>query len=253
MRYMGGKCRQSRAISDVLRRDNGGGFAYCEPFAGGMGSASRVITDLNPSRVLLSDVSVPLITMWRALVDGSVELPCTVTDDDYKWYKDHQSDTDDPLLAWFGHGISFGGKWFGGMARHTRGKRDSYDVTSEVRSTMRRVDVLRGAPNVEIVQADYRHIVPDLHGWVVYCDPPYEGGTKAHLHSCANFDYNEFWDVMRNLSKHNQVYVSCFVCPPDFVPVYQWGDTVVRHHQFGNIENSSVNEKLVIFRGQDTP
>lgn len=82
-------------------------------------------------------------------------------------------------------------------------------------------------------------------GAVVYLDPPYEGRTKAHHFD--SFNYNEFWDYARELSKRCIVFTSCFDCPPDFETVYSWGDTVVRHHASKGSDGTC--EKLVVWRG----
>ena len=65
MRYMGGKCRQAKAICEIIRRDCGTGFLYCEPFCGGMWSAVKVMDTLNQSFTLLNDVNQPLMLLWE--------------------------------------------------------------------------------------------------------------------------------------------------------------------------------------------
>lgn len=249
MRYMGGKSRQSKQIVEILRRYHGEGFNYFEPFCGGMSSAAGVIKGLNPKRVVLSDVNESLINMWVALTEDKVTLPDTVTDELYNHYKLTQ-DVNDPLTAWYGHAVSFGGKWFGGLARNERGKMDSYDFSPQVRTTMKKVDALKKCGDLVILHKDYRFLLPLVAGWVVYCDPPYEGTTKAY-NLAGEFDYVEFWDLVRAASEKNAVYVSCFDCPDDFEVLHSWGDTVIRHHAAIQANKNIVSEKLVRMKKGD--
>lgn len=94
--------------------------------------------------------------------------------------------------------------------------------------------------DVQLHTGNYKELkIPE--GAVVYCDPPYEGRTKAHHFD--DFNYNEFWEWVRELSKHCTVFTSCFDCPTDFETVYEWGDTVVRH--LNSKGSDKTNERLV--------
>lgn len=122
MRYMGGKFRQSKAICQVLKPFINEDTVYVEPFCGGMWSAARVAKQLKPGLMILNDVNKPLMLLWeKCLREGCEWLP---TDSDtvereYQGYKARQ-DENDPLTAWYGIALSFGGKWFGGIARNSR-------------------------------------------------------------------------------------------------------------------------------------
>lgn len=239
MWYMGGKHRQSKDIVRVLKDRHGFGFKYCEPFCGSMSSSVKVMKELSPSRIRLSDINRPLIKLWAGLVSGSIDLPRFITDQEYNMYKKTR-DMEDPMTAWFGIAVSFGGKWFGGLARHSREKLDRYDFAPQVNSTMKKVEVLRRfAPDIQ--ESDYHEATKNLRGWVIYLDPPYEGRTKAHcFHS---FDTEIFWSRVRELSMNNDVYISVFDCPNDFETVHEWGNTVVGHHAAK--PKDSTSEKLV--------
>ena len=53
-----------------------------------------------------------------------------------------------------------------------------------------------------------------MNNAVIYCDPPY-AGVKQYANA-TKFDYNEFWDVVREWSKNNVVLVSEQSAPEDF-------------------------------------
>ena len=63
---------------------------------------------------------------------------------------------------------------------------------------------------------DYRNYVHQ-GGDVVYCDPPYANTTKYT--GVPDFDSEEFWNIMRAWSKDNDVYISEYEAPDDFVSV----------------------------------
>lgn len=226
MRYMGGKFRQSKAIVRCLKPHFNDNTVYVEPFCGGMWSACRVIDELHPKSVILNDINKPLMLLRdRCIRDGVDWLPTDseIVEREYRNYRLTQ-DENDPLTAWYGIALSFGGKWFGGVARHARGEMtQSYEP--ERKSMYKKVDTLkRAAPR--LLNTSYEAVnIPD--GAVVYCDPPYARRTKAHHFD--SWDDNAFWQWVRDLSSRCVVFVSCFDCPPDFETVDSWGDTVVRH------------------------
>lgn len=242
MRYMGGKFRQSKQIAEYVNSVKpSGDWVYVEPFCGGMWSACRVVQECGPSRVIFNDVNKPLMLLWeKCLKEGVDWLPVDAEEVEANYpMRRRVQDDNDPLTAWYGIALSFGGKWFGGVARHHKGAvEESYEP--ERKSMCRKIDVLSSC-DVTIEHGDYTNVgIPD--GAVVYCDPPYEGRTKAHYFD--GFDYAVFWQWVRDLSKRCIVVTSCFDCPGDFVAVHEWGDTVVRH--LNSKGSDGTNEKLVV-------
>lgn len=244
MRYMGGKFRQSKAIVEVLRPFFNENTVYVEPFCGGMWSATRVIKELRPKESILNDVNKPLMLLWdKCIKDGTDWLPVDqqIVEDEYQKYRKTQDDGD-PLTAWYGIALSFGGKWFGGVARNSKDDH-TYGYIPERKSMYKKVEVLQKS-RVSLHTGGYFNLcIPD--GAVVYCDPPYEGRTKAH--HFGEFDYEAFWQWVRELSKRCVVFTSCFDCPSDFETVHSWGDTVVRHHASKGSDGTC--EKLVVWEG----
>ena len=236
---MGGKSRQSRDIVECIRPYAEDGFTYVEPFCGAMWSAARVCRDLHPGRVTLNDVNRPLMLLWRKVLDEGVGwLPFDMDEIEanYRYYK-YDAPDDDPLKAWYGTACSFGGKWFGGVAR----SRGETDFSAQVRSTARKADALRPY-GPELYWGSYERLsIPD--GSVVYCDPPYQGRTKSHYFE--SFDYREFWQWVRDLSSRCRVFTSCFEFPDDFREIHRWGDTVVRHNRSRGSDGTC--ERMVVY------
>ena len=147
------------------------------------------------------------------------------------------------MTAYCGFGMSFGGKWFGGYARNGIGT--NYALNAK-RSVLLKVSVLLKA-SVLLKVSDYRMIRP-RGGAVMYLDPPYAGRTKAHAFD-GSFDYDEFWNYARLRAKTNRVLVTEFVAPPDFVPVFSWGDTVVRHYS-AKTKGDGTSESIFMHESQ---
>ena len=54
---------------------------------------------------------------------------------------------------------------------------------------------------------------------MIYCDPPYQNTTKF---TCTDqFNYDLFWDWIREKSKTNIVFVSEYAAPDDFECIWQ--------------------------------
>lgn len=67
---------------------------------------------------------------------------------------------------------------------------------------------------------DYRWINDgSLNNCLIYCDPPYKDTTSYF--NANGFDYDEFWQVMRDCSKNNIVLISELDAPDDFDCIWQ--------------------------------
>ena len=225
MQYLGGKSKISKEISEVINEVFGREKSDCEGYSGGNRERERerelttfvslfcgscaVESKINAKQKILNDKHEYLIEMWKALQNGYV-LPTIITEDDYKYVKTHK-DENRALTGIVGFGCSFGGKWFGGLARNKKG--DNYCSRAE-RSVLKD---LVGVKDAIFSCKDYRDVViPD--GSVVYCDPPYANTTG---YTTGTFNTEEFWEYMRTISKKNKVFISEENAPSDFICVWQ--------------------------------
>ena len=76
---------------------------------------------------------------------------------------------------------------------------------------------------------------------MIYCDPPYENTKK--FANAINFNYNEFWDKVREWSKNHFVLVSELSAPNDFICV--WQKSVSR--SIKSTDKSTATEKLFTY------
>ena len=252
MRYMGGKFRQRRAIADALRPYIDEGTTYVEPFLGGGWSFAYVIETCRPAHAIGADVNGSLIELWRKVVTEGVDwLPTSLeeVEENYQTYKAVQ-DMSDPLTAWYGTACSFGGKWFGGVARSTKnGVVDRNSFKSQAKSTEHKAASMRKCPDLQLLCCSYEDLeIPN--GTVVYCDPPYSGGkSRTKAHRFDDFDVDAYYGWVRELSQRCVVVCTTFDPPEDFEVLYDWGDTRVTHLNGRDRAERPTSERLVRWVG----
>lgn len=233
MRYMGGKSRISKNISEIINNeiDKNGQKYFVSLFCGSCSVEAKV----NCDKKILNDKHPYLIEMWHGLQNGWTP-PNIVTQEEYNYVKNHL-DENKALSGFVGFGCSFGGKWFGGFARDRR----DYDYCQGAkRSIMMGLQHLRDA---EFICMDYKDvIIPDNS--VVYADPPYYNATK---YKTDDFNHEEFWEYMRYISKNNAVFISEQTAPDDFIPI--WEKELKRILDCNKSNQFDVTEKLFIYGG----
>ena len=231
MQYMGGKSRISKQIAEILNSAINKDTPFVSLFCGSCAIESKVQADVK----ILNDKHPYLIAMWQALQNGWMP-PDVVTKEEYYHVKANM-DENPALTGFVGFGCSFGGKWFGGLASNKKG--DNYCARAE-RSLLKD---LPGVQSATFTCLDYHDVkIPD--DAVVYCDPPYANTTG---YTVGQFDTNEFWDYMRQLSKRCDVYISEEFAPDDFECV--WSQELTRTLDYNKSNQPKKVEKLFKYKG----
>lgn len=252
MRYMGGKSRISKQISEVINNavygrevqsvqtdsrnyqscnDLRGQRTFVSLFCGSCSIEAKIKADVK----ILNDIHPYLIAMWKGLQDGW-RPPSIITKDEYYYVKDHKEEN--PALTGFvGFGCSFGGKWFGGLASNKKG--DNYCTRAE-RSLLKDFE---GVKDATFLCMNYKDVIVP-NGSVVYCDPPYCNTTG---YTTGNFNHEEFWEYMRELSQRCTVFISEQTAPEDFEPI--WQQEVKRTLDYNKDNNFNKVEKLFVYKG----
>lgn len=207
MRYVGSKARLAKRIHGIVMSLKGDRSTYYEPFLGG-GNTFSVIAPSFPNSYGV-DRHEDLALMWQAVAKGWLP-PERVSEQEYKRLKTAEPS---PLRGFAGFGCSFGGKWFAGYARGLSAHGDSRNYAAESqRNLAKQVAAIRAATAIR--HGNYDLLTPEP-GWVVYCDPPYEG-TLGYKNS-GDLDYPKFWDTVRDWSRSGAlVLTSSYQAPPDF-------------------------------------
>ena len=231
MQYMGGKSRISKQIAEILNSAIDKNTPFVSLFCGSCAIESKVQADVK----ILNDKHPYLIAMWQALQNGWMP-PDVVTKEEY--YRIKANMDENPALTGFvGFGCSFGGKWWGGYAKDKRGD----DYCGQAKRGLLK-DFL-GVQSATFTCLDYHDVkIPD--GAVVYCDPPYVNTTG---YTVEQFDTDEFWNYMRQLSKRCDVYISEESAPDDFECI--WSKEKVRTLEKSDNVGRVKVEKLFKYKG----
>ena len=156
-----------------------------------------------------NDIHKELIAMWNKLQNGWIP-PSHITEEEYISVRDNKERYPDYYVGYVGFHATFGAKYFGG---YTRGfKADGVtprDQSNEAyRNTMKQVQNIK---DIIFTRGDYREY--KIKNSVIYCDPPYQGTTE---YKTVFFDYDNFWNWCREMSKDNWIFISEYSAPRDF-------------------------------------
>lgn len=225
MRYQGGK---SRLASEIVKTIQGltTEREVWEPFCGG--GAVTIALAKAGFRVYASDSHEDLILMWQAILAGDTAVCADVTEEEYQRLK---TAAPSARRGFVGYGASFGGKWFGGMAR---GGGRNYLAESRRNNE----EILQGNPLPTFRHADYTS-TPDHV--VAYLDPPYAGTTIYK--SAGKFDHDAFWSWVSR--RQGATFISELSCPLDLPVVWR------KQHKSQNASNSPTSKGAAIIEREE--
>lgn len=197
--YLGSKATIAWKIAQSLRRYQRG-RTFWEPFCG----ALNVTTELSLGGAgIASDISVPLISLYRAMQEGWYP-PVGLSQQDY--YEFMRLPDTDPRKGYAGFFASFGTKWGAGYSTNGRSARSCARSLHHALSTLE----VRG---VGIECRSFFDTEPYASDeLIIYCDPPYSGSTN--LYGTGDFDHETFWAVCRRWAiKGVPIFVSEYSAP----------------------------------------
>lgn len=217
---MGSKARIAKYIVPLIQSyiDENNIDTYIEPFVGG----ANVIDKIKCKNKIGYDKSKELIALLnhaKVSTDYPEDIPKDLYDKIRTSFnkKDNvYSDTEKGIVGFL---ASCKGRFFDGGYSGTRvganGKvRNYYDEAK--RNIIKQSPDLKGTKFLHI--NTYKDLSTPICS-VVYCDPPYKD-TKQYGTS-KNFNYEEFWKWVRDVSKNNIVLVSELQAPEDFVCIWK--------------------------------
>lgn len=193
---------------------------------------NRIGGDLHPN----------LIALLSAAANGWIP-PETVTEQEYKDAKARDARGEvSAIIGYIGFPCSYGGKYFGGLARGGFNSKGPRDHTNEAyRNAMEQFPKLYG---VKFVQSSYDALTIPPYS-IIYCDPPYRG---TQPYSVDSLDHDSFWQWVRERAyEGHKVFVSEYSAPNDFVCV--WSKTVNNTLDKDTGAKSAV-EKLFVHESQ---
>jgi DNA adenine methylase len=222
LQYLGGKSKISKHLCAAINPIRAGREAW-DAFCGGL-SMSAELAKAGP--VTSSDANPALISLYKALADGTFDPPTSVTEEQYK--AGRALPDSDPMKAFLGFGCSFGGKWFGGYARskdptdaRSTGKRT---YASQCRNSLLDDVALLRPAGWTVMCCNFLDIAPadvdDPAKLCLYLDPPY-AGTEAYG-AVAPFDHERFWMRVLEWAQYTDVFISEYNAPFVLAPVLEF-------------------------------
>lgn len=220
MRYIGSKSQIANRIwKELLAEvfDQYPDLDYFEPFVGGGNFAVRVMAHMSPSRkAFVCDSNPRTIRLLKSVQEGWEPPSQGVDRETWTRFRDLAKQGDkSPAIEWVGYSQSFCGTFFGAYGDENGG-RQAYNWWKKHKVIVSRMNIFD--------PASYDSFRP--HGCIVYCDPPYSGSYAYRRDFGTLFNWSEeetkrFWEVMREWSKDNLVFVSECIGPDDFEIVWE--------------------------------
>lgn len=200
MQYFGGKKRIAKQLVEFISPYFSNVKYYFEPFVG----SCAVIENINGIKRYASDANEYLIEMYKGLQEGWIP-PTIITEEEYIYLKNNR-DIDKKLSGFAGIACSYSGKWFDTYARNKNGRNYALNAYNTL---------LKSLPKIQDIIFQHK-LYQECHpkNALIYCDPPYNNVGNGYC--IETFDSDEFWEVMRNWSKDNMVFISEYNAPEDF-------------------------------------
>lgn len=238
MVYMGSKSKYAQYIVPILQKtiNDNNVILYVEPFVGGANIIDKIKCNIrmgfDRSDTLIALLSQARDDFSQVLADGNRELW-----DKGKGYVKDGVMPEDMTLAEIGAMEFFASFSNGGFPRGYAKNTAGRNYFQEAKANM-----AKQAPNLKDIEfhtANY-YDLHDIHGAVIYCDPPYANTKHYGYANQEKMDYTRFWNWVREMSKDNYVFVSEQVAPDDFEIVWE----MEAKRTCGKDNNFKATEKL---------
>lgn len=226
MNYFGSKQRVAKYIVPIIQKaiDDNDIHYYIEPMCGGL----NVIDKIKCDRKFAYDLNKYLIYLFIHIKSGG-KLPDDISDDYYNSLRTawHNNNVERKFqdweigLLWLS---SFSGRGpDGGKSIKGFEKRKDGTVKERFYYQERKANILKQfeqplCQDIMFGISDYKDL-KGLKDYVIYLDPPYQN-QKQYANS-EGFNYTEFWEIVREWSKNNIVYISELSAPLDFECVFE--------------------------------
>lgn len=243
MIYQGSKARLRKDIIPILQKciDENNITCYVESFVGGANVIDHIKCDVK----IGSDNNAELIALLNYMKKDE-SLSIFLEDCSFEHYKDVRENRKNKsgkysveYTSGIGYFASYGGRYFdGGYARDSKGSRCMYAERLKHAREQAKNPLFK---DITFETKDYKDY-KDMKNCLFYLDPPYKN-TKVY-NGKNNFNYEEFYDFVRELSKNNFVFISEYSMPSDFKCIWSKERKVL---QKSNRKNAQIAiEKLFI-------
>ena len=226
---MGSKARIAKDIVPIIQKhiDENNIHCYIEPFCGGC----NIIDKIKCDKKFAYDLNKYLIHLLSYVQKGGRlydDVDKEMYDEARKAYYNNDNSR---YMKWeigcIGFLASWGGRYFdGGYAKpkwsQTKDKLVYRHYYAEAKRNIEKQASTSGFKDIVFGISDYRDLKLEEEKnfkCVIYADPPYKN-TKTYGNS-KNFDYDEFWEIMRKWSENHIVIISEKEAPSDFECIWE--------------------------------
>lgn len=162
------------------------------------------------------DCHKPLIELLKHVANDN-EIPVSISEEEYNSVRLNKEKYPEWYVGLVGFCATFGSKYFGGYARGNDANGNKRDLPNEaIRNLLSQKSEFKNCIFINKSYLDLK--TEDIKNFVIYCDPPYANSTK---YSTNSFDYDVFWEWVREMSKSNIVFISEYNAPVDFECIWQ--------------------------------
>ncbi len=248
MVYMGSKAKYADKIVSILQKiiNNNHLITYIEPFVGG----ANIIDKISCENKFGFDKNITLIALHKKMIENCNEIPENGSSD--WWYSAKEiyrngcgnPDKMTDMELWRIGAIAFYGSFSnGGFSRGYAKPTNSRNYYNEAY----RNHMLQGErplyKDISFQWINDYSLINCGKNNLIYCDPPYEHTKPYGYKFEIEFNYNNYWNWIREQSKNNFVICSEQNFPDDFKVI--WEATVKR--TAGKDNNFKAVEKLGIY------
>lgn len=222
MRYMGGKARIAKAITEEILSVTRYTDTLIEPFMGGGWMTASLAPHFK--EVFAYDAHKELVFMWESILNNEWVPPTETSKEEYQYWR--ASGELDPMKAFLGFGMSFAGRYYEGYtgggnrdeieARKKTHRGQSDYINPARNGLIKKADIIRANTLVACLKFNEIQI---QKGVTLYCDPPYVE-TKGY-NDIGPFDSKEFWTRCHEWSEVSDVFVSEMAAPADWEIVWE--------------------------------
>lgn len=247
MVYIGSKSKYTSYIIPILQNiiDKYNIQTYIEPFVGG----ANVIDKIKCNSKIGYDKNITLIALHQQGQTAPESIPPHGNRD---WwdkaksiYRIHEGapTMENDMELWRIGAIQFFGSFSrGGFSRGFANNTNGRDYYNQAYKNFMEQIKQPLYKDIKFYWSDYKNL-PNYKNCLIYCDPPYQN-TKAYGYKFeTDFNYNHYWNWVRDLSKENWVVCSEQTFPEDFNII--WQQDVKRTN--GSDNNYKAIEKLGIW------
>lgn len=232
MVYMGSKRLYVKYICPILQKtiDENNIENFYDVCVGG----AHIIENIKCKKKIGIDLNKDLIDLYNYGLTKNI-YPDKITREDWDKAKKGEGESWWRALVCFFASTSARG-FSGGYCLN--GERDFYH--ERLRNFQKQLLLIK---DCEFIYGDVL-IYPFIENSVIYIDPPYKNTKKYDINK--NFNYEKFWERVRELSLNNFVFVSEQEAPEDFISI--WSKEVKRHCFNAGKGGASATENLWIYR-----